>query len=199
MTAAPDTRFGNWLGMPDGHRFYPLDPRVREVRIEDIAHALAGTCRWGGRCDPWYSVAQHSLHVMAIVERTRPDLALHALLHDAAEAYLGDIPTPLKESMWAGCHGGAVRGIQFVEFDIMECVHEAFGMALYLMQTDVLVIKVADRVALATEARDLMGDPEWARVVAVAETSRIEPLAPPAAKRAFLAAFKRLRGEACEV
>lgn len=191
------TRIGNWLGMPDGRRFYPLDPRADEVRIEDIAIALGNTCRWGGRCEPWYSVAQHSLHVMAMVESEQPELALQALLHDAAEAYLGDIVRPLKEHIYvAGMIPAAVGEDQFVEFGhvefgIQRAIRKAFDLTAPLSLPQAKVIKHADNIALATEARDLMGDPKWPGL-AEPSAQRIEPVGPVAAKRAFIEAFERL-------
>lgn len=79
-----------------GVKFYPLSPDRADVRIEDIAHHLSHQCRWAGATQTFYSVALHSLHVSAMVHREH---ALAALLHDAAEAYLCDIPKPVKISM----------------------------------------------------------------------------------------------------
>ena len=76
-----------------GNRFYPLEPRIDDVDIEDIAHGLAYQCRFNGQTNAFYSVAQHSLIVAALVPE---ELRFAALLHDAAEAYLGDMVKPLK-------------------------------------------------------------------------------------------------------
>ena len=91
-------RYG-WFVTASGRRAFVEDPRACDLVIEDIAHALSNICRFGGHCSRFYSVAQHSVCVSALVERTRPDLALHALLHDAAEAYVGDVIRPIKPTL----------------------------------------------------------------------------------------------------
>lgn len=74
------------------------NPRVMDVRIEDIAHSLALICRFGGHIPRWYSVAEHSVEcwLKAVGELQPRDVQLATLLHDAAEAYLGDVVKPLK-------------------------------------------------------------------------------------------------------
>ena len=79
-----------------GNRFYPQNPCVEDIDIEDIAHGLAYTCRFNGQSTAFYSVAQHSLMVADLVA---DELKLEALMHDAAEAYLGDVVKPLKEAL----------------------------------------------------------------------------------------------------
>ena len=74
---------GNWMQTFTGGRFYPSDPRYEDIHIEDIAHGLSMTCRFGGQCDHFYSVAEHSWHVaMLCPQRDR----LAGLMHDASEA-----------------------------------------------------------------------------------------------------------------
>lgn len=76
-----------------GNRFYLSRLHIDDVAIEDIAHGLAYQCRFNGQTREFYSVAQHSVMVMNLVPEEH---RLAALLHDAAEAYLGDMVKPLK-------------------------------------------------------------------------------------------------------
>lgn len=79
-----------------GKKFFPLDPTYDSICIEDIAHALAHICRYGGHINTHYSVAQHSVLVASCLPK---ELALTGLLHDATEAYLGDVVRPLKVNL----------------------------------------------------------------------------------------------------
>src|SRR5574340_1371987 len=90
-------RKGRWIKTyPSGRKFWPLDPRPEDILIEDIAHSLAHTCRFNGHCRFLYTVAQHSVYVSHIVP---PRLAFMGLMHDASEAYVGDMVRPLKLDM----------------------------------------------------------------------------------------------------
>lgn len=68
-----------------------------QADVREVAHSLSRLCRFTGHTDVTYSVAQHSLLVASLVSQTDPDLAVVALLHDAHEAYLGDISRPVKD------------------------------------------------------------------------------------------------------
>jgi len=91
--ATQDERKGLWIHTFSGNKFYAFDPRPEDINIEDIAHALSLTCRYSGHCNKFYSVAEHSIILSRIVD---PKFALEALLHDSPEAYLTDIPRPIK-------------------------------------------------------------------------------------------------------
>lgn len=92
-------RKGDWFVTYTGRRFFPLDPRVEDVDIRDIAHALALQTRWMGHCKTFYSIASHSLACARVAEKNNePAVVVHwALMHDAAEAYVGDIVRPIKQ------------------------------------------------------------------------------------------------------
>lgn len=87
-------RNGNWMQTFTGRMFYPYDMRPGDFCIEDIAHALSMLCRYGGHSQRFYSVAEHSWHVSRLVP---PEHALAGLMHDATEAYLVDMPRPIKQ------------------------------------------------------------------------------------------------------
>lgn len=187
--AASEGRIGNWMTTASGRYFWPLDPRAPEVCIDDIAHALSHVCRFGGHCSRFYSVAQHSVLVAHLVERTNLPLALHALLHDAGEAYLGDHIHPVKSALRV-LRNAIDESIGRTEWRIMRAIDEAFGLR-ELSADEAAIIKHADAVLLATEARDLMGDPKWPGLPP-AETETIDPIGPGAACAVFRRAFQRL-------
>ncbi len=163
-----------------GNRFYPLVPRIEQVAIEDIAHGLAYQCRFNGQTREFYSVAQHSLIVATLVP---PELRLAALLHDAAEAYLGDMVKPLK-----------VLLPQFSELE--DQVTAIIAATFDIDFSDYAPIKRADLIALATEKRDLMpySVERWDYLDHIAPLPEaIVPMGPSAAKTGFLAEFARLQ------
>lgn len=103
---------GDWMQTFTGARFYPMDPRPEDIDPADIAHALSLLCRYGGHLDRFYSVAEHCVLMSRAVP---PEHALIALLHDATEAYVVDVPRPLKrylpdyQAMEAAVWGAIVR------------------------------------------------------------------------------------------
>ncbi|MBS1157879.1 MAG: phosphohydrolase [Proteobacteria bacterium] len=165
-----------------GNRFFLTRPRIDDVAIEDIAHGLAYQCRFNGQTQEFYSVAQHSLMVMHLVPE---ELRLAALLHDAAEAYLGDMVKPLKNLF---------PEFSRIEAQVMRIIGHRFGVELARPDS---AIKCADLIALATEKRDLMphSTETWANLQNVTPLpERIRPLAPMGAKAAFLESFQQLVG-----
>lgn len=183
------TRQGDWIQTYSERQFYPLDPRPEEIHIEDIGHALSNICRFGGHCRQFYSVAQHSCRVADFFLPDRPELAMWGLLHDAPEAYLGDMVRPLKH--WSGDWGD-----RFVEAEgrLMEAVVRRFKLTPVEIPS---AIKEVDDVMLLTEVRDLMGDPDWARVQAMTKGLRpdstpIAPVPPLVARNRFMTVFRAI-------
>src|SRR3954464_3987070 len=89
---------GPYLQTVSGRRVNPFDPDPSQPDPGDIARALGNVCRFGGHAWTFYSVAQHSVIVSELVEQRGGDVedAFAALMHDASEAYLGDMPHPIK-------------------------------------------------------------------------------------------------------
>jgi hypothetical protein len=85
-----------WIQTFTGRRFDVFAPNPDHIHLLDIATALAHTCRFSGHVPYHYSVGQHSLLMSRVVP---PAVALEALLHDAAEAYLGDVPRPIRQGL----------------------------------------------------------------------------------------------------
>lgn len=111
----------SWIETFTGKKVYPLEPCSSEYCIEDIAHALSLTCRYGGHSSDFYSVAQHC----CIVSDLCPEgLKLVGLMHDAAEAYLGDVPSPIKPLTWFGDLSGN-------ELDVIDSFSGAEDSILY--------------------------------------------------------------------
>lgn len=98
MSAEPTSDWGRgaWMQTFSGRQFFPLTPRAEDVDPVDIAHALSLICRYGGHTRRFYSVAEHCVLMSQAVA---PEHALAALLHDATEAYVGDMVRPLKHHM----------------------------------------------------------------------------------------------------
>lgn len=90
---------GYYISVLTGGRFYLNDPSPRDVKIEDIAGALSKICRYLGHTEVFYSVAEHCVALSLALRDGGwgPLTQLHALLHDAHEAYTGDMPRPLKK------------------------------------------------------------------------------------------------------
>jgi 5'-deoxynucleotidase YfbR-like HD superfamily hydrolase len=162
-----------------GRQFWPLDPRPNEVFIEDIAHALAMLGRFGGHCLRFYSVAEHSVLLSRCAE---PRLKFWALMHDAAEAYVVDVPRPLKQSL---------HGYKEAEDAVMRAISVRFNLHLNLPQA----IKDLDQRILMDEQLQNMAP------APVPWSTAAEPLgvtlqfwSPERARTEFLFEFDRLTG-----
>jgi len=168
---------GDWFLTQSGKQFWPLAPRVQDLDIYDIAHALAHICRYGGHCNPFYSVAQHSVHVSYLVPK---EWSREGLMHDATEAYCGDMVRPLKIQMPA---------YREVEANIWKVIATRYNLALELPKE----VKQADDVALMTERRDVMPKSliPWS-VRAEPDPGIIRPLSPEEARYLFLRRYKQL-------
>ncbi|HCL5402117.1 TPA: HD family hydrolase [Citrobacter freundii] len=121
-----------------GKHFNYLDIQQDDIVIEDIATALSHICRFAGHLPEFYSVGQHSVLTSHLVPQ---EFALEALLHDAAEAYLQDIPSPLKRLL---------PDYLVIEARVDAAIRQKFGLPTGQHPT----VKYADLVMLASERRD---------------------------------------------
>lgn len=208
-----------------GYPFWVLDPRPEDIRIEDIAAHLSRICRFGGALreyvivpDPdsfsghgvtpvfveTYSVAQHSV----LVSRNVPqEFALEALLHDAAEAYVGDVIKPIKlllEPDWdeiaklagfgdvfAATLCFAISSFSRIEGRVDAAIRTKFGLPLEMSPE----VKEADYRAVLTEHRDLQIDRglvDWGFPSTEPWSERIVPVLPSVARAQFLQRFNEL-------
>lgn len=166
------------------------NPNPDAIDILDIAHALSNVCRYAGHTSMFYSVAEHSCIVADLLyqDHGNKELALMGLLHDAAEAYLGDVTRPLKLLL---------PNYPPLEKKIMDVVLKKFGSGA-LTPTAARAIKQVDNQVLLTEGDRIMmkGPSAWSWVPDVKERSDI-PIrywVPALAKKEFLHRFhKRYR------
>lgn len=189
-------RKGDWIQTAVTHRkFWPLDPRPEDIDIRDIAHALSNICRFTGHTREFYSVAQHSVIASMIVPRPS---ALAALLHDSAEAYMGDIARPWKRFLYVrGQFDAQFETIRAAEHRLLDVILATFGCPV---ETDAAVwgpIQKADEILLVTEARDFMAPlaSDWRHVpqngYEILEEV-IQPWSPIDARCVFLSRFAEL-------
>jgi len=164
----------------NGRRFWPLDPRVEDVSIIDIAHALSHQCRFTGHSKVYYSVAEHCVRVSYACD---PEDALWGLLHDASEAYMHDIATPIKYQPEFAAYRKAEAKLQTVIF-------EAFGLHGPCPAS----VKQADIDLLLTEKRDLMLPSERWPFEGKPQVELIVPYSHKDAKSKFLARYMQLSG-----
>jgi len=154
-----------WIQTFTGKKFYPFDPRPEDVDLRDIAHALSLLCRFNGHSECFYSVAEHSIRASRLLclyptkycpvqpgDDGTPDnnilgadLRLAVILHDAAEAYISDLPRPIKQQ---------IPDFQELDHKISAAIAEAFEFDAELFSHP--IIKKIDMAMLATELRDLM-------------------------------------------
>lgn len=170
-------RHGDWMQTFSGKQFWPLDPRASEVDIVDIAHSLSHQCRYGGHCDRFYSVAEHSVYVSRMVP---PEHALTALLHDATEAYCVDVPRPIKRFL---------TNYQEIEMHIWFAIAEKFGLPRIIPEA----VHAADNAVLLAEMTQIMKAPpaEW-KVQGTPARVEIKCLSPNEAKARFMGEYFKI-------
>lgn len=170
-------RYGDFIETFTGRRFWPLDPRPEEVDIKDIAHALSMLCRFTGHVKEFYSVAQHCVYVCDFLP---PEFRLWGLLHDASEAYIGDLNKPTKRFM---------PEYSYAEDKLMAAIASRFG----LTWPEPTAVKDVDLILLVTEARDFLhGTGRWGVGMPSPLPGKLHALPPRETEQIFLQRFHQL-------
>jgi hypothetical protein len=166
-----------WIQTYTGKKFYPQNPSLEDIDIEDIAHALSMQCRFTGHCKIHYSVAQHSVYVSYFAQNK-----LQGLLHDASEAYISDISSPVKRTKY-------LEQYKVLEKIVQNKIYEKFNVDV--SESDDL--KEADMLLLAIEVNSLVDNihPDW-KFAVTPPPFHIMELTPKEAKELFLKRFYEL-------
>ena len=154
---------GNLLRTHSGKMIDVFNPDPDMICIEDIAHALSHICRFGGHTTDFYSVAQHSVMCASLVPHSQQ---LEALMHDATEAYLLDIPSPIKRQL---------PGYEQAEDNLMRIIADKYKLEYPFVP----ILKIADKDALEYEYK-----------FHVLQSSPCTNMSPEMAKQVFLEKFK---------
>lgn len=172
-------RHGDFMQTATGRKFWPLDPKPEEVFIEDIAHGLSLQCRYAGHCVRFYSVAEHCVLMARKLRWEGVDVALWALLHDAAEAYTVDVPRPLKRSL---------VGYKEAEAKVMAAIATRYGLAADMPA----VVHDADNRIIGDELANLVPMPWHDRYTGQELGVELRYWSPEKAEEEFMATFDAL-------
>lgn len=154
------------------------NPEASDFTIEDVAHGLAHICRFNGHCQRFYSVAEHSVHVSSLVPF---QYSYSALMHDAPEAFVGDVPKPLKAML---------PDYRRIEERVESAVLSRFNVSLPLHPC----VKQADVAMLRAEQAQAMGNcDEWGGLEGIEPPMVLLGFwSPEEARARFIDQFERL-------
>jgi uncharacterized protein len=175
-----------WVMTYMGIKFHPFKADPSEIDILDIAHALSNICRWNGHCNYFYSVGQHSIMVCQELKARgfSPTIQLLGLLHDASEAYICDIPKPLKPFM---------EGYMEVEEKLEGVILQKL-MGFTPTEVQWAPVHLVDEDALWTEALALKSDTSFVPRVPVMKTT-VKNKTPLTTRFTFMQLYEKLRAE----
>ena len=173
----------NWMQTASGRAFDLANPRPEDVDFHDIAHALSQMCRFAGHTKTFYSVAEHCVRVAQIM----PQYGVYGLLHDAHEAYVGDITTPVALSLASPAFGDRVAALKG---NVDRVIYKAAGLVPLKDHPANALVGWADKTLMMTERRDLLTTPpkSWGDFLERVEPlpDRIEPWTPERARNNWL-------------
>jgi hypothetical protein len=174
-------KFDDYIETISGKKFYFLNPDPDDIDINDIAHSLGMQCRYTGHAKMFYSIAEHSVLVSELCE---PENAFWGLMHDASEAYLTDVASPIKQYL---------TNYKEMEGVLMDAIADKYGLPREMPED----VHMADRIALLAEAQLLIpsGAKDWMVNIPdlVLPEVNFKLHTPSNAKYAFLDAFENLR------
>lgn len=127
------------------------NPQNSDIHIDDIIHHLAMIPRFGGNLDVHYSVLDHSVYAAMIAKtflKADDETVFAVLMHDAQEAYLGDIPTPLKNLL---------PEYKLIEKEFERVIQNQFGIKMTTKMKE--LVKTADLLALKAEKQAFIDSP----------------------------------------
>ncbi len=170
---------GPVIQVTSGAPFYPFTPRPDEIKITDIANSLSYLCRYNGHVKKFYSVAEHSFHLSNVVE---PEYALEALLHDAAEAYVGDLVAPIKRH---------IPEFNKIETQIMRAIWYKFGLPNRPLP---IAVRDADQRIMLDERKYVLNESrfQWPLAATVRTRAGIKCWTPKTSREKFLERFHEL-------
>lgn len=131
-----------------GEEISLLDIEESKIHIEDIAHSLSYICRFAGQCKYFYSVGSHSINCLRVAEHFgyNNELKLYTLLHDATEAYICDMPSPLKKLL---------PEYKKYENILESIIHKKFVLN-EITENDKVKVKEIDKIVFSKEWKELM-------------------------------------------
>lgn len=141
----------SWITTYTGKKISLTNPKSEDVCIEDIAKGLSNICRFAGQIQDFYSVAEHSVHVARLlqIKGHNRETVIAGLLHDASEAYIGDITSPLKAQL---------RAYKEIEDRFSVAVYYQFCDLMPASKVDQEAIKRTDLEMLNIEAQEFYGE-----------------------------------------
>ena len=138
-----------WLTTYTGKKFRLMNPEPEMIDLRDISRGLSRICRFAGQTERPYTVAEHSLQVGRLVPR---NLRLLAILHDAPETYICDLPTPWKRLLIS-----LGAPVEEIEQQILKAILQRFEVDYFDEDWD--EVMKADQMMFAAEARQMI--PTW--------------------------------------
>lgn len=172
-----------------GKVFDFLSPKPEMVCIEDIAHSLANLCRYTGHVRKFYSVGEHCI-LMALSDKCPGD-PMSKLLHDSAEAYIGDMASPWKSLLRVDSGYSYYETTRLYETQILTVISKALGVPI----NNSAEVKQSDMIMLATEVRDLIPSSDaWGELPEPLE-ERIPWWKPVYVEQHFLNIYSQLKAQ----